>query len=228
SPDPPKVKVLAANNRRNSRQSILEKAVFRPRQAEILAQRPSLILVAENAAPLQFRYYLVDEVVEAGGQEREHDVEAVAAVARQPLLHLVGDPGGRAHKRQAAIAADPLGELAHGELVAGGDIDQALTAAFRGIGFGDVGQLAVRIETGRIGPQDHRQRGDGAVVVHPAVKQRALFSRLLDAVADHDKGAGQDLEVIAVAAELVHAALDVGIELLPVRQAAAAGEHGFR
>ena len=34
--------------------------------------------------------------------------------------------------------------------------------------------------------------------------------------------------MVAVAAELVHAALDVGVELLPVGQAAAAGEHGFR
>ena len=64
--------------------------------------------------------------------------------------------------------------------------------------------------------------------MHQAVELRALFAGLLDAVADHDKGAGQDLQVVAIAAELVHAALDVGIELLPVAEAAAAGEHGLR
>ncbi len=123
---------------------------------------------------------------------------------------------GRADKRQPAIAADALGELAHRELVARGDIDQPLTAALAGIGLGDRRQLAIGIEAGGIGAQHHRQRGDGAVVMHHAVEQRALLLGFLDAVADHDEGAGQDLQVIAVAAELVHAALDVGIELLPV------------
>ncbi len=50
--------------------------------------------------------------------------------------------------------------------------------------------------------------------MHPAVEQRALLLGLIDAVADHDEGAGQDLEVLGVAADLLHAALDVGIELL--------------
>ena len=64
--------------------------------------------------------------------------------------------------------------------------------------------------------------------MHHAVEQGAFLFGFLDAVADHDKGAGQDLQVVAIAAKLVHAALDVGIELLPVAEAAAAGEHGFR
>ena len=54
---------------------------------------------------------------------------------------------------------------------------------------------------------------------------------LLEAVADHDKGAGQYFQAFAVAAKSVHAALDIGIELLTVAEAAAAGEHrlcGFR
>src|SRR3989442_15090619 len=89
----------------------LEKPIFRPGQAEIFPQGSALIFAPENPALLQFRYYLVDETVEAGGQEREHDVEAVAAKACQPFLHLVGDQGGRADKGQPAIAADALGEL---------------------------------------------------------------------------------------------------------------------
>ena len=77
-------------------------------------------------------------------------------------------------------------------------------------------------------PSMHRERGDGAVVMHEAVEQRAFFLRLLDAVADHDEGARQDLEVLRIAADLAHAALDVGVELLPVGETAAAGEHRFR
>ena len=64
--------------------------------------------------------------------------------------------------------------------------------------------------------------------MHPAVEQSALFLRFLDAVADHDKGAGQDLQVFGIAPDLFHAALDVGVELLPVGKRATAGEHGFR
>ncbi len=67
-----------------------------------------------------------------------------------------------------------------------------------------------------------------AVVMHHAVELGALLLGFLDAVADHDEGAGQDLQVLGVAADLLHAALDVGIELLRVGEAAAAGEHGFR
>lgn len=76
--------------------------------------------------------------------------------------------------------------------------------------------------------EDDGKRGDGAVVVHAAVEQGALLFGFIDAVADHDKGAGQDLEVLGVAAGFFHAALDVGIELLAVGEAAAAGEHGLR
>src|SRR5256885_15886670 len=64
--------------------------------------------------------------------------------------------------------------------------------------------------------------------MHHAVESGALFASLLDAVADHDEGARQNLQVIAIAAEPVHAALDIGIEFLSVTEAAAAGEHGFR
>src|SRR4051812_18923723 len=87
----------------------LEEPVFRPGQAEILPQSGSFILFAENPAPLQLRHHLVDEIVEAGGQEREHDVEAVGAAPDQPFLHLVGDCFGGADKREPAIAADALG-----------------------------------------------------------------------------------------------------------------------
>ena len=64
--------------------------------------------------------------------------------------------------------------------------------------------------------------------MHLAVEQRALLLGFIDAVADHDKGAGQDLDMIGVAAGLLGAALDVGIERLRAGQGAAAGEHGLR
>ena len=99
---------------------------FSAAAGRILPQRPALIFLSEDPASLQLRHHLVDEIVEPGGQEREHDIETVAAKARQPLFHLVGDDPGCADKRQPAIAADALRELAHGELVARGEVDEAL------------------------------------------------------------------------------------------------------
>src|SRR5882724_12367635 len=58
----------------------LEETVFRPGQAETFPQCLSLIPGAENLPLLQFRHHLVDEVVEARGQERKHDVETVGTV----------------------------------------------------------------------------------------------------------------------------------------------------
>jgi hypothetical protein len=52
-----------------------------------------------------------------------------------------------------------------------------------------------RVEARGIVAERDRQRGDGAVVMHEAVELRALLLALLDAVADHDEGAGQDLEM---------------------------------
>src|SRR5262245_908793 len=52
----------------------LKEPVLRPRQTEILAQRPALVFAAIDAAPLQLRHDLVDEVVEPAGQIREGDV----------------------------------------------------------------------------------------------------------------------------------------------------------
>jgi len=45
---------------------------------------------------------------------------------------------------KAGIAAKPLRELAHGQIVTPGDIGRPLTAAFRGVAFADiVGQRTV-------------------------------------------------------------------------------------
>ena len=57
-----------------------EKPVLRPRQAEILAQRPAFVFGAEDAAPLQFRHHLRAEILEPAGQ-----VDDVAAVAGRIL-----------------------------------------------------------------------------------------------------------------------------------------------
>src|SRR5262249_4187715 len=88
-----------------------KKSVWRRWQSEISAERPTFVAASEEAAPLQFRHHPVDEVVEPFGEVGEHDVEAVAGLADQPFLHLIGDFRRRTDESKSAIAAKPLGEL---------------------------------------------------------------------------------------------------------------------
>src|SRR5580704_14184994 len=63
------------------RPTIAEKAIRRARQPEILPQGLTFVIAPEDAAPLQLRDNAVDEIIEAAGHIREHDVEPVAAFA---------------------------------------------------------------------------------------------------------------------------------------------------
>ena len=87
---------------------LLEEAVLRAGQPEVFAQGAAFVFAAEEVATLQFGDDPVDEIVETARDPREHDVEAVAGGAVEPLLHLVGDHRGRADHREAAIAAGDL------------------------------------------------------------------------------------------------------------------------
>ena len=56
-----------------------------------------------------------------------------------------------------------------------------------------------------------------AVEVHEAIELRAFLARFVDSFTDDYERTRQDLEVIAVATELVHAAFDVRIEVFAIR-----------
>ena len=170
----------------------------RARQAEIVAQRGALIFAPEQAAALQFRHDLVDEVVEAAGQVGEHDVEAVARLRSSSHSSIWSAMVfARADEGEAGIAAESLGELAHRQVLAPRQIDRALAAALAGVGFRNFGQRAVGVESRGVVAERDRERGDGAGVMDEAVELGPLGARLLDRVADHDEAAGQDLEVVA-------------------------------
>src|SRR5215216_5512633 len=121
-----------------------------PLQAEILAQGLSLVFAPEQSPPLQLRHHAVDEIVEAAGEVREHHGESIAGFRREPLLHLVGDARRRADDRQPGIAAEPLRQLPHGQLLALRQIDRALASALAGVALRDVGQRLIRIEARRV------------------------------------------------------------------------------
>ena len=64
--------------------------------------------------------------------------------------------------------------------------------------------------------------------MNQAVEQSALLPRFFVSIADDDEAAGQDLDVIGVAAEALGAALDVGVIALRVGEAPAAGSRTGR
>jgi hypothetical protein len=57
-----------------------EELILRPRQSEIFSQRLALVFASEQASTLQLGDNLVDEVLDAFGHVRKHDVEAVATL----------------------------------------------------------------------------------------------------------------------------------------------------
>src|SRR5271166_4633790 len=201
-----------------------EKAVLGAGETEVFAQGPAFVFAAEEVAALQFGDDAVDEIVEAARDPREHDVEAVAGVAVEPLLHLVGDHRWRADQREAAVAAGDLRQLAHRQIVAPGALDDALAAALAGVALGDLGQRAVEVEDRGVAAQGNRQRGDAAVGVHEDVEQGPLVARLLRGIADDDEAAGQDLDVVRVAPDPPRPLPDIGVVALGVGELAAAGE----
>src|SRR6266446_3718457 len=210
------------------RGSVAEEAVLGAREAEVLTQGLAFVFAAEDAAALQFGDDPVDEIVEAAGNVREHDVEAVAGVAQEPLLHLVGDRLGGADQGEAAIAAGDLGQLAHRQIVAPGAFDDPLAAALAGVALGDLRKRAVEVEAGGVVAECYRQRGDAAVGMHQAVEQCPLLARLGGGLADDDEGAGQDFDVIGVPPDLFRPSSDIGVVALGIGELAAAGKDHLR
>ena len=153
-------------------------------------------------------------------------VKPSRGLGREPFLHLVGDRLGRADHGEAAEAAQPLRELAHGQVLALAERDGALAAAHRSVALRDiVGQRLVRIELRGIVAERDRQRSDGVGVVHLAVEQVALLLRLLLGFAQHDEAGRHDRHVLGIAAGLLHAALHVGAKRLAGLHVRQRGEH---
>ena len=65
---PPASPGLAVSFEVERRIGLIEELVAGTRQAEVVTQRGSLVAAAQETAPLQFRYNLFDEVVEASGE----------------------------------------------------------------------------------------------------------------------------------------------------------------
>src|ERR1700721_1263855 len=65
----------------------------RSRQAKIVTQHRSLIFGTEQTARLQFRYHLIDKLVQPDRQMGRLNQKAVNRAVLEPSLHVVGDLG---------------------------------------------------------------------------------------------------------------------------------------
>src|ERR1700677_1801942 len=112
-----------------------EEAIGRAWQPEIFPERRAFVITPEKSATLEFRYDAIDEIVKSSGQIGKHDVEAIGGIGEKPFLHLVGDCGRGADECQSAVAANPLRELAHGQILALCQINDPLASALARITF---------------------------------------------------------------------------------------------
>ena len=88
-------------------------AARRARDPEVLAQRRALVLVAEQAAPLQLGHDAVDERGERRRERGRDQVEPVGGAGAEPLVDRVGDLLRRAgHDAVAAAGAEPQQQAA--------------------------------------------------------------------------------------------------------------------
>src|SRR5262249_11227435 len=80
------------------------------RQTEVLAQRGPRIVLLIEAAPLQLRHHVGDEIgIGAGHMGRGHD-EAVARTAGEHVLHRIGDLLWTADESAFDLSAPAVGD----------------------------------------------------------------------------------------------------------------------
>jgi hypothetical protein len=144
-------------------------AARRAGQAEILAERAARVLGRQQAALLQDRHHVVDEVLGRARQIREADVEAVGGLGAEPGFDVVGDLLGRAGDDGAAGHAQR--ELADRQLIPAGQLQQQLAAGLAAVGGRDLGHRAVQ----RVGAQVEvadvvLDEAAGHIVVHERVE----------------------------------------------------------
>src|SRR5690606_4390937 len=88
----------------------------RPFEAQRVAQRGSRVRGSEQLAALELGHDRAHDVLVGAGDVGGGDDEAVAGVALEPLLHLVGDLAGGADEAGALQQCGPVaGEVAEGD-----------------------------------------------------------------------------------------------------------------
>jgi hypothetical protein len=187
----------------------------------VLAQGPPGVLGPEHPALAQQRDHVLGEGLEAGRQDRRHHVEPVGSARLGPfhdrVRHLLRRPGEGPVPPAAAESAD---ELAHGEVVPPGQLGEQLEPALRAFdqrpGVHLLGQPAVQFQPLRRYLEHLGQLGQAVLGDDQLLEFGLQCPGLGLGRADGWHQAGQDLDLVRVAAETADAGLQVGVELLRV------------
>src|SRR5262245_15545538 len=189
-------------------------AVSGPLEAEVLAQGTAFVLGAEQAAALQFRRNHLHEVLASARQVGGSNVEAIAGVILEPVLHDIGDVSWRSYETEATHARHFLVELPDGRVLLSHTLEQLGADAAQlcrpelvernGIVEGVGRQVPKRL----VEPRQTNER------IEQLLQLIVLCSCFSDGPADDRTQRGQDLQVFGAASILLQASLDVGVERL--------------
>src|SRR5262245_15107183 len=179
-------------------------------QAEVFPQGPAFVLAAKQPAALQFGNDHVDEILSPAGQGGRRDVEAIAGRCFEPLLHGVGDVGGRADPRGAG---DPGAEVqfAYRGLLSSHPLDELsahaaqLLAAQCAVGHRLVQCIARQVTERAV------ERAEAGQRVEQRLQLVVLRLRFGARSADDWTKRRHDLEIVRLAAVFRHPPFDVGV-----------------
>src|SRR6185295_16439043 len=189
-------------------------SVHGPLEAEVFAQRPALVFLAEQAAALQLGRNHFHEILAPARQVGWRDIEAVAAVILEPLLHNVGNVWGCANQTEAAHAGDLLVELADCRVLPSHPRKQLCTDAAQ---FGG----SELVERNRTIEGVAREVTEGLAEARQAdewieqlLELLVLRASFLGRPAHHRAEGWQYFQVFGAALIPRHSSLEVGIECL--------------
>src|ERR1700731_1533880 len=92
-------------------------AVYRALEAEVLAQRPAFVFLAKQVAALQLGGDHLHEILAPAWKVGRSDIEAIAGIVLEPVLHDVGDLRRCSNQTETAHAGHFLVQLPDGRLL---------------------------------------------------------------------------------------------------------------
>src|SRR5215469_11010403 len=186
-----------------------------PGQAEMVAQRLTLVVAAQQAAVLEFRYDQVDKISECAREIGRQYIVTVGGALDEPLFKGVGNPSrGAADDPVAARRGGEVVEVAQGHILPPRHVVEHTVEGAAGFGrrrrwYRSVERVATDIVTDAAGHQ-----GQGVGWGQPALQPVELLLSLPLGPADDRHHAGQYRQLLGRAAVLSHAPLQIGIRLL--------------
>ncbi|EGE61080.1 hypothetical protein RHECNPAF_1260059 [Rhizobium etli CNPAF512] len=201
---------------------------IRPLAEQLLPQRAGAIAGRIDAALLQFRHQIANDILEALGRYGISKVEAVDVGLVDPGLEFVGNGGGRSHDhRSHAADTAPFGQLPDRPALIRIAFRQALDRRMDGVGL-DLAHEVIRRVAGKVdaGPAGHE---DQRAIIGNVVEIVAEFgARLLVGLVHDDRHQIIDAELRRVAPDGRRPHPDIAHIVLQDRPGLCRDEDAFR